>query len=131
MNIRKRIPAVTRLLEDKNYSTKIEMYFSTQTIGEDYDPYEAKATYSNLNPLTIRGYVREVSPEALVYKQYGLTELGAKEILCEKRYAPWFRRVNLIKIDGDEFIVYKTGNGTASLISNLPFNLIKVVVRKK
>jgi hypothetical protein len=131
LNIHKKLKVINDMLKNSNFSTKVEIYFSTKVVGEDFNPYERNYTFNNLNPITIKAYVREVSPEALVYKQYGLAELGAKEILTEKRYIEYFRQANLIKIDGDEYIVYKEGTGNRLMISERPFNLIRVVVSKK
>lgn len=131
MDLNKKDIELVRLLNNPNISTKISIYFSTKTAGEDYDPYEKNYTFTNLNPVTIRGYVRDISPEALVWKQYGLTEIGAKEIICEDKYADWFRKANKIIIDGDEYSCYKEGLGSNALITKRPKKIIKVVVFKK
>ena len=63
---------------------------STKTAGDDFDPFEKNYTYSTLNPKVITGYVRDIQPEALVWKEYGLSQVGAKEVLCDKKYRNWF-----------------------------------------
>ena len=93
MNITNRLKYLEKIIKEN--STKIYIYFSTATVGDDFDPYEQNYTYTNLNPLVIKGYVRDISPEALVWKQYGLREMGAKEIICDKRYRNWFEKCNL------------------------------------
>jgi len=127
----RKIRAINNLLQNKDFATKIEIYMSTKAYGDDYDPYEKNFTYSNLNPLTIKGYVSEISPEALVWKTYGLKEMGAKEIICESRYAQWFRDANKIKISGDEYEVFKEGVGNRAIIQARPYNLIRVMLQKK
>jgi len=130
LNLKKSNQEIRDLLQNSNIATKILLYFSTQTIGADYDPYEKTYTYTNLNPITIRGYVRDIKPESLVWKQYGLAEVGAKEIICDETYAESFRLCNKIEIDGDVFQVYKENVGNRHLITKRPLKLIKVVVKK-
>ena len=103
---------------------------STKSIGTDYDPYSKNYTYTNLNPKFIKGYVREISAEKLVWKSYGLSEMGAKEILCRKQYSSWFKNCNKVKIDGDTFQVMKEAQGNRAIIEERPFDMIRVVLRK-
>ena len=131
LSIKKRNPALSKLLGSANYSTKIKIFFSTAMAGDDYDPYENNLTFSNLNPKTIKGYVRQISSEALVYKQYGLKEQGAKEILTDAKYKEWFENCSKIEIDGKEYQVYREGAGTRCMITERPFQIIKVVVSRR
>lgn len=130
MNIKKVQQQIKRTIESNNFSTKILLYFSTRTVPADFDSYEKNYTYTNLNPVTIKGYVSDISNEALVWKQYGLSEVGAKQILCDEKYASWFRLCNKIEIDNDSYQVYKENVGNRFLITKLPMKLIKIVVTK-
>lgn len=126
----RKIPFITKLLKNRHYTTKVYIYFSTKTAGDDYDPYEKNYTYTNLNPRVIKAYVRDVSPEALVYKQYGLSEMGAKEILCESKYKNWFEKANKIEIDGDKYTPFLKAAGNRAIIVGRPFGMIKIVLAK-
>lgn len=130
INIHKSSPEIKKLLNDKNLSTKIYLYMSTKTAGEDFDSEEKNYTYTNLNPVVVKGYVKDVKGEALVWKQYGLSETGAKEVICEYKYAQWFRLANKIEIDGDEFQVYKENVGNRLLIEKRPFSLARIILKK-
>lgn len=130
LNIFKKNKQISDLLKNSNLATKIEIYFSTKAVGDYYDSYEKNYTYTNLNPITIKGYVKELKPEALVWKQYGLSEVGAKEILCEDKYEEYFRLANKIKIDTDTYQTYRENVGNRCLITKLPCKLMKVVVSK-
>jgi hypothetical protein len=130
MNINKVNRELLRVIESSDYSTKIKIFMSTKQVGADFDSYEKNYTYTKLNPLTIVGYVSDISAEALVYKQYGLAEVGAKEIICKEKYAEWFRKCISLEINGDTYQVYKENVGNRFLITKLPFQLIKVVVTK-
>jgi len=119
------------LLKHSNYTTKVKIYFAIPVAGDDYDSYEQNYTYSNLNPITIKAYVSQISPEALVWKQYGLKEIGAVEIITEKRYKNYFEKCNKIEIDDEEYEVFKEAVGNRSIISERPYNLIRVILNKK
>lgn len=127
----KEIKNVRKLLENPEFNTKVNLFFSSKSYGSDYDPYESNATYSNLNPLTIKGYVTEVSAEALVWKQYGLHQMGAKEILCEDKYKAAFEKCNKVEMDDIEYQVFREGTGSRTIIQKRPGNLMRVVVTRK
>lgn len=126
----KKLPNVINIIKSTEFSTKIYIYMSTKTAGEDFDSYEGNYTFSNLNPYTIRGYVREVSPEALVYKQYGLHQMGAVEVICEAKYKNYFVLSNKIIIDSIEYQVFKEGTGNKALIQSRPYNLLRVILNR-
>ena len=130
MKRNKKIPFVSQIFKHSDFCTKITIYFSQKTAGDYYDPYEENYTYTNLNPITIKGYVSEITSEALVYKQYGLQNVGAKEILCDVKYKNYFVKCNKLEIDGDNYIVYKEGTGNKTLISNRTKKIIRVVVTR-
>ncbi len=129
MNISKRIPFIKRLIEDN--STKILIYFSTKTAGDDYDDYEKNYTYTNLNPHSIKAYVTEISPSALKWTEFGLKEMGAKEIICEEKYRGWFENCNKIEIDGDEYEIFREATGNRAIIQKRAYRLIRVMLQKK
>jgi len=122
---------IKKILENRNFTTKVYLYFSSRSAGDAYDKYEQNWTYTNMNPMVIKALVREVSPEALIYKHYGLENLGSKEILCEKKYKSWFENCNKIEIDSKEYQVFKEGTGQRTLIMERPTELIKVIVTRK
>lgn len=118
------------LLKSSEFSTKVYIYMSSKTAGDDFDAYEANYTFTNLNPIIIKAYVREISSEALVYKQYGLHQMGAKEIVCEARFKNMFLNCNKLTISGIEYQVFKEGTGNRAVIQERPNNLIKIVVMR-
>jgi hypothetical protein len=130
LNLHKKNKFISDLLNHSYISTKITIYFATPRADEDYDPEEKNYVYDNLNPYTIRGYVREVDATKLVYKQYGLSEQGAVEILCEDKYESYFRNANKIEINGYEYSVFKEAVGKRSLITLRPFCLMRVVLKR-
>jgi hypothetical protein len=130
INIHKSNKEIKRLLTSKEFSTKVKIFFASKVAGDDYDPYEGNFTYTNSNPKTIKAYVRDIDVEKLVWKQYGFTESGAKEILTEAKYKDWFINCNKVEIDGDVYQVYKQASGNRALIEHRPLSIIRVVLRK-
>jgi len=130
LNINKRNKEVENLLKTSYNTTKILIYFSTKTAGADFDPYEKNYTYTNLNPKAIKAYVRDIKAEKLVWNQYGLAEAGAKEIICEEKYAEWMRLATKIEIDSDAYQVYKDNVGGKMLIEKRPFKLCRVILQR-
>ena len=123
------VPNIRELV--KANGTKVYIYFATKSAGDDYDPEEKNFIYTNMNPLVIKGYVTMISPEKLVWKQYGLQEMGAVEVLTESKYKNWFKICNKIVINDAEYAVFKIGNGNRVLIQDRPGNMIRVVLERK
>ena len=126
----KEIEIIHSLLRDTDFTTKIRIYFSTKYAGDDFDTYEKNYTESYLNPVVIRGLVRSVSPEALVWKQYGLAEIGSIEVITDAKYKTWFTKAFKIEVDGDFFTVYKEGTGSRAVIQDRPNKIIRVILKK-
>lgn len=131
VRIKKHNKEIDRILNDSNLSTKVSIFFKYTTYGDDYDEYEKNTIDAKLNPKTIKAYVRDVSPEALVYKSYGLHEQGAVEVLCSDRYTEWFEKCSKIVINTKEYQVFKEGAGQRAIITNRPFKMIRVVLSRR
>lgn len=126
----RKIKEIQDLISDSEFSTKVLLFFATKSTEADFTPQEGNYVYTNLNPLTIRAYVRDISPEALVWKQYGLSNTGSKEIVTKAKYADWFKNCNKVEIDGDEYAVWKEAAGNRAIIEKRPFNTIRVILQK-
>ena len=127
----KKIELIHSLLKDSEYTEKIKLFFSTKSAGEDFDEYEKTYDYTELNPVTIRAIVRMVTPEALVWKQYGLKEMGAIEILTEEKYKKWFENCIKIEYKNDVYTVFKDSAGSRAIIQSRPNDIIRVVLMKQ
>ena len=123
------IPDVRELI--KTHGTKIFIYFAIRGTSDDFDPYTKNYTYTELPPKAIIGYLVQISPEKLVWKEYGLQEIGAVEILCDDRYKDWFKHCHRIVINGEDYSVFKIGNGSRVLVQDRPGGLIRVILEKK
>ena len=124
-----KIPFIQQIIQENG--TKILIYPAVKQVGDDFDPYEKNYEYVDMNPYTLKGYVSMISPEALVWKQYGLQEMGAIEILCEAKYKNWFKVANKVVVNGEEYSVFKTGTNNRVLIQDRPYNNIRVILQRK
>lgn len=129
----KKIEAIHDLLRNSELTKKIDVYFATRSEGDSFDPLTGNYEYdiNNLNPITIRAIVTQVSPTQLVYKQYGLSEQGAVEILTEGKYKDLFEQANKIVIDDIEYEVFKKATGGRSVITERANSIIRVVLTRK
>jgi hypothetical protein len=124
----------TLMLKDYT-ATKINIYFCVKTAEDGYDPYENNLITKNLNPKTIRGYIHAVTPQQLIYKQYGLSNIGAVEIICDEKYLSWFKKASRIVIENIDYKCLVVGNAAGSdsnpkgaFVSKRAFKMCKVVL---
>jgi hypothetical protein len=110
------------LLKQEKQLTKILVYCAKETVD---DPYEKTTTKSFLNPVAIDALVRDISPEALVWKYYGNIPMGSKELICEKRHINTLKSADKIKI-GDNY--YKTRKDDSKGFSIIERNDYIIVV---
>lgn len=123
-------------LMTKDYTaTKIQLSFAIEEFEDGYDPYEHNATLVNLNPKTIKGYIHTLTPEQLVYKQYGLSNTGAVEIVIEEKYYNWFKIANKIEIGEIQYKTMRVGNAIGSpsnpkgtLVAKRAFKMVRLVL---
>lgn len=111
--------------------TKVYCYFAVKSTGDDYDPESKNYQYTNLNPHVFKAYVYQISPEKLVWKEYGLQEMGAVELLCDAKYYDWFKSCNKLVIDDVDYSVFKVGADNRVLIQKRAGDLIRVVLERK
>jgi hypothetical protein len=125
----KKLKDIYKTIESQEFNTKIMIYLASKVAGDDYDPVENNLRDSMLSPKSIKGYVRDISPEALVWKQYGLSNIGAKEIICRKSYRILFEKAARIVIEGNDYQVHK-GTGNKMTITERPGQLLRVTVTR-
>ena len=109
--------------------TNIYMYFGTTSYGSDYDPETNNYTLTPLPPKVIKGYVHQISASALVWKQYGLQELGSIEIVCDAKYTDWFKTCMSIVVNGVVYRTFQFGQGKLAIIQDRGHGLIKVALQ--
>lgn len=127
----KKINDIHRLLKNPDYTKKIRLYFSVRVVPDNFDPYEKNYDYTLLNPITVRGLVQMLSPEALVWKSYGLTAIGSVQIITELKYLTWFENCNKVEIDSNTYTVYRESTGSRAIMQERPNNILRVVLERK
>ena len=90
---------IFNLLKNEGKLETLHVY-SAKEIQDD--PYEKTRVKTFLNPLPIKGLIRQVSFEALHWKYYGNIPVGSIEVIAEKKYLTLFRTADKIKY-GDNF----------------------------
>lgn len=130
LDINKSNRIIKKVLSKKEFSTTIKIFMSTRTQSDYFDKYESNYSYTNLNPIIIKGIVTQLTPTSLVWRDYGLKEQGSKEIICEKRWKTAFEKCNKIEIDNDTYEVFKESSGNRAIITERRLSLIRVVVTK-
>jgi len=130
LNLKKRLHDINRTIEASQVSTKVKLFFSYNTYDSNYDSYENNKVQNDLNPITIKAYVSDISSDALVYKQYGLKEQGMKSITCDSHYKEWFKKCSKIEIENDTYEVYKDDVGNRFIISESSNKRIRVMLHK-
>ena len=127
----KKLSEAQRLLRSVEFSTKVYLFFATPSADESYDPYEKNLTYTNLNPITVKAYVHEVSPSSLVFKEIGLHQIGAVEVVTEDKYVEWFEQADRIVIRTEEYQVFRQGTGSRTLVQRRPYQLARIFLTRK
>ena len=94
--------SIFNLLKNEEKLTKVLIYVAQEVVD---DPYERTKTLTYQQPVAIDALVRDVSPEALVWKYFGQIPMGSKEIICEKRHLNTLKAADRIKIENS---YYKT-----------------------
>ena len=132
LKVNKRLMDTNQIFKDRYQEIYIDFYFAKKVTKNGYDEFENNLSDEIISMQTInQAYSREITAERLVYKQYGLKELGALEILCDARYTDYFKLASKIVINSEEYEVFSNGLGDKSLIQKIPFNMIKVTITKK
>ena len=126
----KKLVSFNNILRDQDLNTPIQIFMSKLTAGDDFDPLSNNYTATNLNPVTVYGYVRDLAPETAFWKQYGAYQTGMKEIICEGRFEQYFLLAGRIVIDGADYQVYREGTGNKTMITKRPGQLLRVVLTR-
>ncbi len=93
---------ILKILQDEGKLTKILLYPAVETVE---DPYSKETVKSYLNPITVKGYVIQLSFESLKWKYPGTVPSGSVQCIADRKYETLFQTADKIKI-GDNY--YKT-----------------------
>jgi len=117
---------IFNLLKNEGQLSTLYVYPSTQV---ENDPYEHTKTDVFMNPLPIKGLIRQVSFEALHWKYYGQIPVGSIEVIAEKKYLTLFRTANKIKYGNDYYSTWKDDSQGFAILERPDY--VVVVLAKK
>ena len=92
------------LLKNEGKLVTLHVYSAKET--QD-DPYEKNKSLTYLNPLPIKGLIRQVSWESLKWKYPGLIPNGSIEVIAEKKYETLFQTADKIKYKDNYYSCWK------------------------
>jgi hypothetical protein len=117
---------IFNLLKNEGQLSTLQVYQAREVVD---DPYEKTKTLTNMNPLPIKGLVRQVSFEALHWKYYGQIPVGSIEVIAEKKYLTLFRTADKIKYHEEYFKCYKDDSQGFAIIERPDY--VVVILAKK
>ena len=118
----------------KDYATKVFVYLpGTSTKGTNYDKFRDVGYTKSIAPnyLTVKAFIREVSPNELIIRQLGLVSVGAKKLIVKNNDINLFRLANRVVINNVEYYVYNDAVGKKFQIQELDENYSEVTVFQK
>ena len=117
----------------KNHSKKIKVFMrSSKTKGTTFDPFrDVGYTKTILNPVFVRGVLRDITPNSLIIREMGLTESGAKYVMVKDSDVEFFRLSEKILIDEKEYYVFNDAVGNRFQITELQFGYTKIIIFRK
>lgn len=117
---------IFNLLKNEGKLETLYVYAAKET---QEDPYEKNRSKTYLNPLPVKGLIRQVSPEALHWKYYGLIPFGSIECIAEKKYKTLFQTADKIKYGDDYFKTWKDDSKGFAILKRSDY--IVVILAKK
>ena len=132
---------ITRRIKSKidkllaKYKTIIYIYpKSSKVKSDEYDPYRDEGyTKTGHNPIGLKVYVRDASPEGLIVREIGLRASQIKELWIDKKYIDLIKNAEKITIDGDDYSVWSEAVGNRFQIYEKKGNLdlVEILVFRK
>jgi hypothetical protein len=99
----------------KLFRIKAQKILVYPAIVRKNDPYEKTKTRHLLPAISMQALVKDFSPSALVWQNLGLSEIGAKTLVFEKKYIDLLKVAGKIEIDGVEYAVYRDAGNQAQI----------------
>ncbi len=96
----------------KYRKTALVFLRGAKTREEDFDPFRNTGfVQQNQNPLPVKVLTKTVSPNSLVFKEIGLTEAGAIQIILHDRDVELIKNSEKIIIENKEYYVFNDAVG--------------------
>ena len=126
-------PEVTAEIMDEifaDYAQDIKVIFrGTKTKSDNYDPFrDVGYEESTQNPIYIKAITKSVSFNALVFKEIGLIESGAKNIIVKDSDVDFLKLCQKLIINEQPYYIYHDAVGSKFQKYPLQFGYTKIVV---
>jgi hypothetical protein len=108
---------------------KLETLYVYAAKETQVDPYEKNREKSFLNPLPIKGLIRQVSSESLHWKYYGELPVGSIEVIAEIKYKTLFKTADKIKYKDNFYKCFKDDSKGFTILER-PDYIIAVLAKK-
>ena len=108
---------------------KLETLQAFAAIEVENDPFEHTKTDVFMNPIPIKGLIRQISPESLHWKYYGTIPFGSIEVIVEKKYKTIFKTAEKIKYDDNFYKCWKDDSKGFAILERSDY--LVVVLSKK
>ncbi len=83
-----------------------------KTREDNFDPFrETGFVQQNQNPLPVKILTKTISPNSLVFREMGLTEAGALQIILQDKDVTLIKNSEKITIDNIEYYVFNQAVG--------------------
>lgn len=85
---------------------------SSKTKVNNFDPLrDTGFVQQKQNPLPVKVLTQTITPSSLIFREMGLTETGAIQIILADRDVELFKNSEKITIDGKDYYIYRDAVG--------------------
>lgn len=100
-----------------------------KTKEENFDPFRNVGyVQQNQNPLPVKVLTQTITPSSLIFREMGLTETGAIQIILANRDVELFKNSERIVIDKKDYYVYRDAVGGKVQITSTQFSSFSKIV---
>lgn len=135
MKIKKLQKHLNKIL--KEHKTTIYIYpKSSFAKSDDYDVFRkdevGNYTKTGHNPVGLKVYVRDASPQGLIVRELGLQLNKVKELWIENKYIDLVKNAEKIEIDSEEYSIWSKAVGDKlQLYPRKGTNMTEILIFKK
>lgn len=117
----------------KDYKEKIKIFLPGSTVkSANYDKYrDVGYQKAQQNWLTVKAWIRDTTANELIFKQLGITAMGAKKLVIKNNDVNLFKLAEKILIGEVHFYVFNDAVGNKMQILPLDDNYSEITVFKK
>lgn len=118
----------------KKHGKKIQVFLRLSSVkGPNFDKFR-NTGYTKViqNPNFIQAMIRTISANSLIYRELGLTESGAVEVIIRNSDVNFIKLSNRIVINSNEYYVYNDAVGNRLQIFPVEnFDYSKIIIFRK